>query len=420
MRIAPVNRLSHCVLATSLCLLAALAPPSSAQEVDESPLGVKVVEAFPRLEWPNELTGREEGLAKDVRPLVITGAGDGSNRLFVATQSGVVVVFDNDSNVERMQTFLDIRDRMHYRVPEENEEGFLGLAFHPKFKENGELLVYYTGAYENERDRRSVISRFRVSQDDPNRVDPASEEVIMTIDQPYWNHNGGTIVFGPDGYLYIGLGDGGSRADPHNNGQNLATLLGSILRIDVDHRDDGIGYAIPKDNPFVGRDGAHGEIWAYGIRNIWRMAFDGQTGLLWAADVGQDIWEEIDIIEKGGNYGWNIREGMHDFAPRPDAPAVELIEPVWEYHHDLGKSITGGLVYRGKKVPRLSGYYLYADYVSGRFWALKYNPQTGQVEENRSLTSNSSKPVVTFGADEAGEVYCSDAFGMIYRFQPTE
>jgi glucose/arabinose dehydrogenase len=414
-----VIRVRYCALAASLSLLAAYASHSAAQErVDERPLDIQVVEAFPRLEWPDELTGRDQGLATDVRPLVITGAGDASNRLFVANQTGVVMAFDNDPNVEQMATFLDIRDRIHYRVPQENEEGLLGLAFHPKFKENGELFVYYTGAYEDEKDRKSVISRFRVSKDDPNRVDPATEEVIMTIGQPFWNHNGGTIIFGPDGYLYIGLGDGGKRADPFDNAQNLSTLLGSILRIDVDRRDEGLAYAIPPDNPFVGRDDARGEIWAYGLRNVWRMAFDPPTGLLWAADVGQDIWEEIDIIEKGGNYGWNLREGMHDFEPSGAPPAVEmtdLIEPLWEYHHDVGKSITGGNVYRGPSMAELEGAYLYADFVSGRIWALWYDQETKRVTANRAIRET-GPAVMTFGEDDDGETYFATQEGGLWKF----
>jgi glucose/arabinose dehydrogenase len=414
-----VIRVRYCALAASLSLLAAYASHSAAQErVDERPLDIQVVEAFPRLEWPDELTGRDQGLATDVRPLVITGAGDASNRLFVANQTGVVMAFDNDPNVEQMATFLDIRDRIHYRVPQENEEGLLGLAFHPKFKENGELFVYYTGAYEDEKERKSVISRFRVSKDDPNRVDPATEEVIMTIGQPFWNHNGGTIIFGPDGYLYIGLGDGGKRADPFDNAQNLSTLLGSILRIDVDRRDEGLAYAIPPDNPFVGRDDARGEIWAYGLRNVWRMAFDPPTGLLWAADVGQDIWEEIDIIEKGGNYGWNLREGMHDFEPSGAPPAVEmtdLIEPLWEYHHDVGKSITGGNVYRGPSMAELEGAYLYADFVSGRIWALWYDQETKRVTANRAIRET-GPAVMTFGEDDDGETYFATQEGGLWKF----
>jgi glucose/arabinose dehydrogenase len=404
------------------CLIT-LAATCRGQQVDERPLPLKVVPAFPNLQWPNELTGVEEGLVKEVRPLIITGPGDGTNRIFVATQPGTIHVWENDPNVSQMTTFLDIRERIHYAAPDENEEGFLGLAFHPKFEENGEFFVYYTNDYKTEQDRKSIISRFRVSKDDPNRADPASEEIIMEIPQPYWNHNGGTIIFGPDGYMYIGLGDGGSGGDPHKNGQNLGTLLGKMLRIDVDHQDDGLAYAIPKDNPFVGKEGARGEIWAYGIRNIWRMAFDRETGDLWAGDVGQNIWEEIDIIVKGGNYGWNLREGMHPYVDaKTDAPGSgprpDLIEPIWEYHHDIGKSITGGNVYRGKAVPELEGAYLYADYVSGRIWALWYDKDAKRVTANRLILSGSA-PVTTFGEDDAAEIYYTTQEGGMWKFAPS-
>jgi glucose/arabinose dehydrogenase len=389
-----------------------------AAEVDARPLELKVEAAFPNLQWPAGLTGIEEGLVKDVRPIVITGAGDGTNRIFVATQPGTIHVFENDPSVEKMNEFIDLRDRIHYRVPEENEEGFLGLAFHPKFKQNGEFFVYYTNAYKNEKDRKSIISRFRVSKDDPNRGDPSSEEVILEIPQPYWNHNGGTIVFGPDGYLYVGLGDGGKGGDPHDNGQNLGTLLGSILRIDVDRRDAGLAYAIPPDNPFVDRDGARGEIWAYGIRNVWRIAFDRETGDLWAGDVGQNTWEEVDVIVKGGNYGWNLREGMHryqDELAEGSGPRADLIEPIWEYHHDVGKSITGGNVYRGRSLPELRGAYVYADWVSGQIWGLWYDRASKRVVANRSIVAKGT-PVMTFGEDDAGELFFCTQEGGLWKF----
>ncbi|MCA9091688.1 MAG: PQQ-dependent sugar dehydrogenase, partial [Planctomycetaceae bacterium] len=203
------------------------------------------------------------------------------------------------------------------------------------------------------------------------------------IPQPYWNHNGGTIVFGPDGYLYIGLGDGGLGNDPHNNGQNLQTWLGSILRIDVDRPTDKRAYGIPSDNPFLGQDQlARPEIWAYGFRNVWRIAFDRETHLLWAADVGQNLWEEIDIVHRGGNYGWNLREGQHQFSPQGVSANSRLVEPIFEYHHDIGKSITGGTVYRGKQIPALVGKYVYADYVTGFVWALDYDQSTQKVLGN--------------------------------------
>lgn len=373
------------------------------------PLAVSTERAFPNLEFN--------------RPIVVTHAGDGSNRVFVAEQEGIIKVFKNDQEVEEATTFLDIDERCVY-ADNRNEEGLLGFAFHPKFKDNGEFFLYYTSS---EADLLSKISRFRVSKDNPNVADPESEEVILRVPQPYWNHNGGTLAFGGDGFLYIALGDGGSGSDPHGNGQNLTTLLGSILRIDVDHKAGENNYAIPKDNPFVGKTVPAGpkgkmlpareEIYAYGLRNVWRMAFDRKTGLLWAADVGQGLWEEINIIRPGGNYGWNIREAKHWFRPDGnDAVRPDLIDPILEYHHDIGKSITGGSVYRGTRVPELSGKYVYADYVSGLLWALDYDQAAGKVVANYSLTGD-KLPVMSFGEDETGDLYFTTPFGTLYRFR---
>ena len=377
----------------------------AAAEVDESALPVVAERAFPNLKFR--------------RPIVLTHAGDGTNRVFVASQLGTIYVFPNDQKVEEAEVFLDMQKKVTYK-DNENEEGFLGMAFHPDFKENGQFFVYYT---TSETPHTSVISRFRVSKDNPNRADPQSEEELMRIPQPYWNHNGGTIAFGPDGYLYIGLGDGGAANDPHGNGQNLQTLLGSILRIDVDRKVSGKNYAIPKDNPFAApNDNAQDEIYAYGMRNIWRLSFDRETGTQWAADVGQDLWEEINIIVPGGNYGWNIREGFHKFVPKKAKPQgdepntrKDLIDPIWEYHHDVGKSITGGHVYRGKRLPELAGYYLYADYVTGKLWALKYDEKQKRVTENRTIAGN-VLPVMSYGEDEQGEVYFMVDTGTLHRF----
>jgi quinoprotein glucose dehydrogenase len=377
--------------------------------VPDTPLAVSTERAFENLEL--------------VRPIVVTHAGDGSNRVFVAEQEGRIKVFKNDQDVEEADMFLDISDRVVY-ADNQNEEGLLGFVFHPKYKENGEFFLYYTAA---DGDHLSKISRFRRSKDNPNVADPASEEEIMRIPQPFWNHNGGTIEFGPDGFLYVALGDGGSGNDPLGNGQNLTTLLGAILRIDVDHKDQGRNYAIPKDNPFVGKQvpaGPRGalvpvreEIYAYGIRNIWRMSFDSETGTLWAADVGQNLWEEINIIKAGGNYGWNVREAKHWFRPDGnDTDRRDLIDPIHEYHHSVGKSITGGSVYRGSRVPELVGKYLYADYVTGRLWALDYDEASGKVKANYSLTGE-NLPVMSFGSDEKGDVYFTTPFGSLYRFR---
>jgi glucose/arabinose dehydrogenase len=411
-------KLGALALSSSLTVLLAscfLAP------VNKQPLRVNVVPAFAKLDWPGWLRGIDEGLQRDPRPLLLTGAGDGTNRIFVGTQYGTIHVWPNDASAKTMQTFLDIRDRIP-GTTRGSEEGLLGLAFHPRFKENGEFFVYYSAKATPENAHLSIISRFRVSRDDPNRADPKSEEVVLRIPQPYENHNGGTLVFGPDHYLYIGLGDGGSANDPHGNGQKLMTLLGKILRIDIDHKDPGLQYAIPKDNPFASRGAeARGEIWAFGIRNVWRIAFDRANGDLWAGDVGQDTWEEIDIIRRGGNYGWNLREGMHPFtvkanpAIKGSPPRPDLIEPIWEYHHDIGKSVTGGNVYRGKAVPELAGAYLYGDYVSGQVWALWYDRNRNRVTANRTIQPN-GQPLLSFGEDDNGEVYFLTQQGGILKF----
>jgi quinoprotein glucose dehydrogenase len=379
------------------------------EPVADTPLAVSTERAFPNVDFE--------------RPIVVTHAGDGSDRIFVAEQEGIIKVLQNDQETEEATVFLDIDARCAY-ADKQNEEGLLGFAFHPKFKDNGQFFVYYTSTEE---EHLSKVSRFTVSKENPNWADGASEEEILRIPQPFWNHNGGTIEFGPDGYLYIALGDGGSGNDPNGNGQNLTTLLGAILRIDVDHKSEGRNYAIPKDNPFVGKQvpaGPRGslvpvreEIYAYGVRNIWRMSFDSKTGTLWAADVGQNLWEEINLVTAGGNYGWNVREGKHWFRPDGnDTDRKDLIDPIFEYHHSVGKSITGGTVYRGSRVPELVGKYIYADYVTGLLWALDYDEATKKVKANYSLTGE-KLPVMSFGTDQSGDIYFTTPFGSLYRFQ---
>jgi glucose/arabinose dehydrogenase len=370
------------------------------QEVDQRPLPVETALAFPDLHWAGWSPESPAGKVTPHRPLVLTHACDGSNRVFVATQRGVIHVFPNEPKATQTKVFLDIQDQVYYS-DEENEQGFLGLAFHPNYKKTGEFFVFYTlrkPALTN------VLCRYRVSKDDPDRADPSSREELLRIKRPFWNHDGGTVVFGPDGYLYLALGDGGAADDPFSNGQNLKTLLAKVLRIDVDHKDPGKPYAVPKDNPFVGRQDACPEVWAYGLRNVWRMAFDRQTGVLWASDVGQNLYEEIDHIEKGGNYGWKLREGLHPFGPGGSGPRPDLIEPIWEYHHDVRKSLTGGLVYRGRGVPELQGLYLYGDYVTTKIWALGYDPAQKRVVANHPLPDR-GVPILSFGEDEQGETY---------------
>ncbi len=388
-------------LTTSLALLlASLQMQSAAAEIDTSPIPLTVERAFKEL-------GTEI-----LRPIELTHAGDGTNRVFIASQLGKIYVMPNDQNVTEAKVFLDLTDRVVYKK-HENEEGLLGMAFHPNYETNGQLIVYYTTKSAR---HTSVVSRFRVS-DDPNQATRDSEEEILRIKQPFWNHNGGTVIFGPDGYLYVALGDGGKANDPQNNGQNLQSLLGSILRIDVDRKDENRNYGIPADNPFVGyEDRALPEIWAYGLRNVWRMAFDRDTNLLWAGDVGQDIWEEINIIHRGGNYGWNLREARHNFSPNATGLRADLIEPIFEYHHDIGKSITGGFVYRGSSIPALQGKYLYADYVSGKVWALSYVDQQRQVVGNHLLVEG-QMPIMSFGEDEEREAYFLTDSHTIHRFR---
>lgn len=362
--------------------------------------GVKTVLAFSKLEWEGWAPVDERGKPQVMRNLELISANDGTNRLFVMSQSGMVHVFENDPNVEQATMFLDIRKRVH-DWQKDNEEGLLGFAPHPEFGNNGRVFVYYTS---EEKPHTSYISEFKVSDSNPNKADADSEKIVMTIPQPFANHNGGSIAFGPDGYLYIGLGDGGSRNDPLANGQNLETLMGSVLRIDVDGKSEGGNYGIPSDNPFVNQTGARPEIFANGFRNIWRLDFDPKTGNLWAGEVGQDLWEEIHLVEKGGNYGWSVREGTHLFGNREADSSANFIAPVLEYDHQVGKSITGGCVYRGKAVPALDGQYLYGDYVSGKLWSLNYDHKKQKVVSNVEVEWN-GQPIAGFGQDKEGEVY---------------
>ena len=257
----------------------------------------------------------------------------------------------------------------------------------------------------------NILSRFKVKKDNPLEADPASEEQLMRFDRPFWNHDGGTILFGAMASCTSRIGDGGKADDPFENGQNLNTLFGKVLRIDVDKKAEGKKYGIPSDNPFVNKADVAPEIWAYGLRNPWRMAFDSKTGELWLSDVGQNLFEEICIIKKGGNYGWNLREGLHPFGVKGVDVRPDLDEPIWEYHHNLGKSITGGIVYRGEQLPELKGAYLYADFVSARIWALRYDESKKRVVANQPILSP-GVAVLSFGEDDKGEVYMMGAMRM--------
>ena len=351
-----------------------------------------IVNAFPQLTFS--------------RPVDLQAPDDGTNRSFVVEQRGVIHTFPNDPDVSAATIFLNIENRV---FDGNNEMGLLGLAFHPNFVSNGFFYVNY-----NPNNISSRISRFQVSSSDPNVAVPDSEVVLLEFSQPYTNHNGGQLAFGPDGFLYIASGDGGSGGDPEENGQDRSTLLGAILRIDVDSNENGLNYGIPASNPFVDEEEFRDEIFAYGLRNPWRMSFDVNTGLLWAADVGQGRWEEIDIIENGNNYGWNVMEGAHCFGA-DNCDDTNLTLPVYEYSHDNDDlSITGGYVYRGAVISELSGKYIYADYISGRIWALSTDLNSSPENE---LLLDTNLEISSFGTDTNEELYFCAFDGAIYKFE---
>ena len=339
------------------------------------------------------------------RPVDLQDPGDGSGRLFVVEQAGVIRVFQNGPGTGSSEVFLDIRPLVDDAG---NEEGLLGLAFHPHFRNNGYFYVNYTASGPD----RTVIARYRADPRQPGRADPASGAEILSFEQPFSNHNGGQLAFGPDGFLYIAVGDGGSGGDPQGHAQNRATLLGSLLRIDVDAPAGGRPYGIPPDNPYAGNSqGWREEIFAYGLRNPWRFSFDPPTGRLWAADVGQNAYEEIDLIVAGGNYGWNLMEGAHCYL-EADCDPAGLVPPVWEYGHSQGRSVTGGYVVRGGST--LNGAYVYADFVSGRIWALRLDAQGRPSNE---LLLESGLNISAFGRDAGGQLYLCAFDGRIYSLR---
>ncbi len=337
------------------------------------------------------------------QPVGLFSDPTGANRLFVIEQPGVIKLFNNTQNVSATTVFLDITNRVLYG----GEQGLLGLAFDPNYNQSHNFYVDYVA----DNPRRTVIARYTTDQNNPNHADPNSQQVILEISQPYSNHKGGQLAFGPDGYLYIGVGDGGSEGDPNGNGQNLQTLLGKILRVDVNSQSNGRNYSIPADNPFIGNtDGYLEEIYAYGLRNPWRFSFDSATGQLWVGDVGQNRIEEIDLVEKGKNYGWNIMEGTLCYNPESDCNQTGLILPIWNYTHDFGNAVIGGYIYHGSALPSLAGAYIYGDYGSGRIWALRYN---GTAASN-TLLVDSDQSISSFGVNQNQELYFAAADGKIY------
>ncbi len=354
--------------------------------------------AFPNLDF--------RGLTNLVQP------PGGDDRLFVTEQPGRVLAFANDPEVSEVDVVLDLRDQVN---DSGSEEGLLGLAFDPGFSDNGHLYVYYSASNP----RRSVVSRFIMDRDQDRAgyagAEPQSELVLLEVEQPYRNHNGGQLAFGHDGYLYIGLGDGGSGGDPQGNGQNVTTLLGSILRIDVSNASPAEPYRVPEDNPFWDDETARGEIWAYGLRNPWRFSFDEVTGDLWTGDVGQNRFEEIDLVVRGGNYGWNVLEGTHCFSPKTGCDTAGTALPVLEYPINGGCSVIGGYVYRAAAIPSLAGAYVYGDFCSGKVSALRYDGQmiTGNLE-----IADTGHRITSFGVDRAGNLYVLTQRSGVFRLAP--
>ncbi|MBZ0156515.1 MAG: PQQ-dependent sugar dehydrogenase [Alphaproteobacteria bacterium] len=358
-------------------------------------------EVGPPREWPKISFALKAGGV--LAPTHIATAGDGSGRMFVTEQRGRIRIIKDNTLLNT--PFLDISGKVSCC----GERGLLSVAFPPGYSAKKYFYVNYT-----DRSGDTVIARYRVSSH-PDVADPASEKILLTIGQPYANHNGGLVAFGPDGYLYTGMGDGGSAGDPHNNGQNPGSLLGKMLRIDVESAT--LPYGIPSNNPHINTKGYRPEIWAMGMRNPWRFSFDKKTGDLYIADVGQELYEEVNFQPAGSNggenYGWNIMEGMHCFREKK-CDTAGRVTPVAEYDHTEGCSITGGMVYRGMEFPGMQGVYLFADYCSGRLWGLRFAGGKWQ----KAALADTGYAVSTFGEDEAGNIYLADhREGNIYRIE---
>jgi len=342
-------------------------------------------------------------------PVGLEMPNDGSNRFFVVEQGGTIKILHLDGSVAT-ENFLDITGK----ITSGGELGLLGVTFHPDFSSNGRFFVNYTRTVGNGQ-IQTVIAEYRVSPD-PDVAEPNSERILLTQDQPFPNHKAGQLAFGPDGFLYFGLGDGGSEGDPMGNGQNLGTLLGKMLRIDVDHHDPGLPYAIPADNPFASSSTALHEIWAYGFRNPWRFSFERGTNRQFCADVGQDRFEEADLVQKGGNFGWNVMEGDHCFDPPSGCATKGKILPITEYDHSKGIAIIGGYVYKGSEIPSLTNLYIFGDLASGNVWYLREDPQE---TFKQTLLLNVPFQISSFGQDINGELYIVDySGGRVLKLSP--
>jgi len=394
---------------------------------------VKLLPVFPKLSDNASLEGK--------RPVWMSEAPDGSGRMFLVYQPGIILILKKGSDGSDAKEFFNIEDR-HPNM--DNECGLLSLAFHPGFATNHLFYVYYNQKSPADQNShplnfpiRSVISEFKVAADDADKADLGSERILLQVPQPFGNHKGGELCFGPDGYLYLGLGDGGLGGDPFGSGQSTATLLAKMLRIDVNTRSTAgsnrnkheLQYGIPSDNPFAHEpdieSAARKEIYAYGLRNPWRFSFDSKTGDLWCGDVGQILWEEVDLIVNGGNYGWSVREGAHHYKPGPEG--AKYVEPVIEYphrpnlqaeaifpDHSIGLCVIGGYVYHGKQSPALEGIYIYGDYNLGTFWGLRYDRAAQKVTVHGTLLLQPDN-INSFAEDGDGEIYALMQSGKIYK-----
>ena len=361
------------------------------------------------------------------RPIQLLKNPISSDQQLLVLQEGIVLSLSNNPRSENYKVFLDLT---HLDLIDNAfEEGLLGLTFHPDYAQNGLFYVYYT----LQNPKRSLLVERKVLNPKTLILDDVYSREVLSIPQPYWNHNSGVPCFGPDGYLYLSTGDGGKANDPHDHSQNTFSLLGKVLRIDVDRRSGDLAYGIPLSNPFVGKPGYREEIWALGLRNPWRIHWDFKQGVLFCADVGQHLWEEVNLIEKGGNYGWNLREGSHPFPGNPNSSntEIETISPIFEYGHDLGTSISGGCTYYGKAYPQLSGKYIFGDWGTGKTWALEINDHGQSITTNIAFESNGKvinpppnfnkgkpqspfKPV-NFCMGSDGKMFILDWQGYIYR-----
>jgi quinoprotein glucose dehydrogenase len=383
---------------------------SAAFELPTSAEGYQLVRAFPNL--------------KVERPVSVVIPHDGTKRMFLVQQRGKIVILPRDEASSVAPVFLDISDRKFAEPNQDFEMGLLGLAFHPQFAQNGKFYISHTRLDA----MRSVVSELQAAKTDPATADLTTERILLEQQQPFWNHKSGNIAFGPDGYLYITFGDGGGQDDPLHTSQNVFSLLGKVLRIDVNRSQGSRAYGIPEDNPFAKSEGACPEIWAYGFRNPWGLSFDGE-GNLWLGDVGQDLWEEVDIVVKGGNYGWSFREGARPFSrlAQPPAASATFIDPIFEYPHSEGISVTGGFVYQGEKIPKLKGAYICGDWGLGRLWALWMDKTTHRLTRKEQIYDSPMdwkgrgvmKPSGIY-QDAAGEVLVLDWSGAIFRLTSAE